>query len=180
MIKEFKDIVNEISATTASLSEVKANKIINMLLNAKRIFLSGEGRSGLMVAAFANRLTQLGLDTHISSEVTAPAISDGDLLIFNSASGTSVLLNSQAATAQQIGAQVLTFTTNVHSPLIQKSDVVISIDAQSKDSYNGSIQPMGSLFEQYSFLIFDSIVLRMLNKNHLSTKKMRQMHSNLE
>jgi 6-phospho-3-hexuloisomerase len=180
MIKEFKNIINEISATATSLSEAEVNQISDMLFTAKRIFLSGEGRSGLMIAAFANRLTQLGLDTHISSEVTAPAVSKGDLLIFNSASGTSVLLNSQAKTAQQVEVKVLTFTINKNSPLAQKSNVVVSIDAQSKDNYNGSIQPMGSLFEQYSFLMFDSIILHILNKKHLNPKKMRQMHSNLE
>ncbi|MCZ3932969.1 6-phospho-3-hexuloisomerase [Lactobacillus gasseri] len=180
MIKEFKDITNEIVATTTSLSKADMNQIINMLFSAKQIFLSGEGRSGLMIAAFANRLTQLGLNSHVSSEITAPALSNGDILIFNSASGTSALLNSQAKVSQQLGVEILTFTVNNNSPLAQKSDVVVTINAQSKDDYNGSIQPMGSLFEQCSFLIFDSIILHILNQNHLSSKKMRQMHSNLE
>ncbi|MHA6521257.1 SIS domain-containing protein, partial [Corynebacterium amycolatum] len=117
MIKEFKDITNEIVATTTSLSKADMNQIINMLFSAKQIFLSGEGRSGLMIAAFANRLTQLGLNSHVSSEITAPALSNGDILIFNSASGTSALLNSQAKVSQQLGVEILTFTVNNNSPL---------------------------------------------------------------
>lgn len=57
---------------------------------------------------------------------------------------------------------------------------MIIINAQSKDSYTGSIQPMGSLYEQYSLLLFDTLILRMLKKGYINAHKLREMHSNLE
>lgn len=180
MLSEFKAISNELQHTSCSLTVNKMDEIIQIILNAKTLFLSGEGRSGLMIAGLANRLTQIGLDTHLSSEITAPAISKNDVLIFNSASGTSTLLNSQAETAKKLGALIITFTTNENSPLAKKSDKTIIINAQSKDSYIGSIQPMGSLYEQYSLLLFDTLILRMLKKGYINAHNLREMHSNLE
>lgn len=179
-MNEFENIIDEIKRTTSSITADKADRIIQLILKSKRVFLSGEGRSGLMISGLANRLTQIGLDTHFSSEITAPAISKDDILIFNSASGTSSLLNSQAETAKKIGTSIITFTADENSPLAKKSDWVIKIDAQSKDSYQGSIQPMGSLYEQYSLLLFDALILRMLNKDYINSHELRQKHSNLE
>lgn len=42
------------------------------------------------------------------------------------------------------------------------------------------IQPMGSLYEQYSLLLFDTLILRMLKKGYINAHKLREMHSNLE
>lgn len=180
MLSEFEAIINELRHTSCSLTADEADRIIQIILSAKTLFLSGEGRSGLMIAGLANRLTQIGLNVHLSSEITTPAISKDDVLIFNSASGTSILLNSQAETAKKMGALIITFTTDSNSPLAKKSDKTIIVNAQSKDNCNESIQPMGSSYEQYSLLLFDTIILRMLNKGYISAPKLRKMHSNLE
>lgn len=180
MIKEYAKICAELNSVNSSLNDKKAEKILELIFNARKIFLSGEGRSGLMIKALANRLTQVGLQVHVATEVTAPAISKNDILIFNSASGNSVFLNSQAKSAVDLGAKVITFTANMESELCQKSDVVTLIDAQSKDENRGSIQPMGSLYEQATLLLFDSLILKAIKDRKVTNKQLRSAHSNLE
>lgn len=180
MIEEFSQICAELSTVTCNLSDQQAQNVLNLLFSAKRVFLSGEGRSGLMIRALANRLTQINLNVHVASEITCPAINTNDLLIFNSASGKSLFLISQAKSAQKAGAKVITFTANSNALLAQNSDIVININAQTKDEKQTSMQPMGSLYEQTSLLLFDSLILKALHANLISTTQMRSVHSNLE
>ncbi|MCO6532164.1 6-phospho-3-hexuloisomerase [Lactobacillus sp.] len=180
MIKEFAQICTELTTINYDLSEQKARKILQLIFSAKRVFLSGEGRSGLMIRALANRLTQAGLQVHVVSEITCPAINAEDLLILNSASGTSSFLLGQAKSAKHVGATILTFTAKRTTPLSQTSDEVIVIEAQTKDTNQNSVQPMGSLYEQASLLLFDSLILKALHANLITTRQLRDTHSNLE
>lgn len=180
MIEELKQIIQEIDKTSCDLNDNKADKILNLIFKSKSIFLSGEGRSGLMINALANRLTQIGLHTHVVTEITSPAISSEDLLIFNSASGTSDFLISQAKEAINQKVKIITFTSSSNSILSKKSNLIVTIDAQSKDENEGSIQPMGSLYEQMSLLLFDSLILKAIHKGLVTPTKLRATHSNLE
>ncbi|RMC56914.1 6-phospho-3-hexuloisomerase [Lactobacillus sp. ESL0261] len=180
MIDEFDQIINELGNIHCDLTNEKADQILRMFLNAKSIFLSGEGRSGLMINALANRLTQFGLRVHLVTEITAPAIGKDDLLIFNSASGKSSTLISQEESAKRAKAKIIVFTANKKAPLNQKCDVAVLIEAQDKDTTGSSIQPMGSLYEQSSLLLFDSLVLRALHTNLITVSQLRSVHSNLE
>lgn len=61
------------------------------------------------------------------------------------------------------------------------SDLVLEIPVQSKLSQEKtSIQPMGSLFEQYSMILFDSLVLDMMNYKKETNDTMYARHANLE
>lgn len=180
MIDEFNQICTELNVVRSNLTVDKAEAILKLIFQAHQVFLSGEGRSGLMVKALANRLTQVGLEVHVTTEITSPAIGKGDVLIFNSASGKSAFLISQAKSAKSLGAKVITFTAKEYAPLNESSDLIIGINAQSKDENLGSIQPMGSLYEQASLLIFDSLILKALNNGLVTNKQLRSTHSNLE
>src|SRR6478609_5532890 len=52
-----------------------------LITSARRIFVIGNGRSGLTIQMAAMRLMHLGLRVHMAGEVTAPALVEGDLLI---------------------------------------------------------------------------------------------------
>ncbi|MDF7639566.1 SIS domain-containing protein [Lactobacillus sp. ESL0791] len=180
MLREFKQVTAELNSVESDLTDEKAQQILEMIFSANRIFLSGEGRSGLMVKAFANRLTQMGLLVHVVTEITAPAITKNDLLIFNSASGSSSFLIAQSKSARKQKAKILTFTAATDSALSKNSDLVVRINTQSKDQIGNSVQPMGSLFEQTSLLLFDCLSLKALNEHIVTSTSLRSTHSNLE
>jgi len=94
MPQEFPDITDFMLQMTSSLEEVarnidreSANQLLEEILNAKRIYLAGAGRSGLVARAFAQRLMHLGFESYAIGETITPAFRSGDVLIAVSGSG---------------------------------------------------------------------------------------------
>ncbi|RHW52163.1 6-phospho-3-hexuloisomerase [Bombilactobacillus bombi] len=179
-MSELTNILNELDSMTDPLINNDIDKLIDSIISAKRIYLSGVGRSGLMIKAFANRLMQLGFTISVVGEISGPHTHHGDLIIFNSASGSSSNLISQAKIARDNKVKVAVITTNETSELAQQADLIIEIKAQSKFSQSTSIQPMGSLFEQSTLLLFDSLSLKLMKIMGINEQDMLKNHANLE
>lgn len=150
-----------------------------------RIFVSGIGRSGLVMRALGTRLMHLGKTVYVVGETTTPSIQAGDLLILGSGSGQTSTLLVISQKAQQEGAKILLFTTNAASPLAKMADQLVVIPAPSlKDIEGGhdlkSVQPMGTLFEQSLLIVCDIIILRLMSRIGVSAARMRERHANLE
>lgn len=101
-----------------------------------------------------------------SKEVSEPHTQPGDLLIIHSASGCSMQLLAQAKVAVSNGVKV--------------ANTVIKIAAQSKVSQTASLQPMGSLFEQMSLLLFDAISLKLMKITGTNETSLRKNHADIE
>jgi 6-phospho-3-hexuloisomerase len=152
------------------------------IFRAKRIFVAGEGRSGLVIRMFAMRLMHLGCQVYVVGETITPAITQGDLLIDFSGSGNTEHVWEIAQKAKEIGVYVASVTTQVDSPLAEIADVVIIITAPAKQdrTHQRSQQFAGSLFEQSTLLLFDAlfhVLSQNLNKN---SETLWALHTNLE
>ena len=99
------------------------------LARCKSIYITGVGRSGLVVQAFGQRLMHLGFDVHLAHEITAPAIKRGDLLVACSGTGTTLLPHYMARKARRIGARVVSLTARPTSPLAKISHLTVCIPA---------------------------------------------------
>ncbi|MBD2777781.1 6-phospho-3-hexuloisomerase [Iningainema tapete] len=153
-----------------------------IITNAQRIFVAGEGRSGLVIRMVAMRLMHLGSQVYVVGETITPAIRQGDLLIDCSGSGSTEHVWEIAQKAKEIGAYVVSVTTQVDSPLAHLAELVIEIDAAAKQdrSNQHSKQFAGSLFEQSTLLLFDAlfhVLSQNLNKN---ADTLWALHTNLE
>lgn len=179
-MENIEKIISELKNVPNPLSSTQVEEILKHIHDAKHIFISGSGRSGLMASAFANRLLQMGLSVSVVGEITSPHVKKGDVLIFNSASGSSEKLVSQAKEAKKYGITIILITTNIESSLAKLSNLVVKVDAQSKYSETESIQPMGAIFEQYSLLLFDSLVLSYMSKYQISEQIMKDNHADIE
>lgn len=177
---KIKSIINEISEVPVAITDNQVDQFCNLLNNTRHVFVSGAGRSGLMIKAFANRLLQLGYPVSVIGEVTAPHTHNKDVIIFNTASGRSQNLLIQAKEAVATGVYIIVVTTNPSSELAKLANLVLHIPAQSKVSDGESIQPMGALFEQYSLLFFDSLVLELMKSRDVNEQTMRDNHANIE
>lgn len=173
-------ILEELGNVPNPFDDQQVFNIISLIHQSKHIYLSGAGRSGLMIRAFANRLVQLGKSVSVVGEISAPRTQPNDLIIFSSASGQSSNLVSQAKSAQSFGLKSLLFTTAPSAPLSQYVDTVVQVQAQSKYSETVSSQPMGALYEQYSLLLFDSIVLEYMKAFDINEETMRNNHAVIE
>ena len=79
-------MASKIRAIAYKISDEDVRGFITELLNAKRIYVMGAGRSGLVAKAFAMRLMHLGMHAYVVGETITPALdtgrSHGNLLRF--------------------------------------------------------------------------------------------------
>jgi len=177
------EIVKELQQTLALIQDEEAEQLVNKILEAKKIFVAGAGRSGLMGKSFVMRMMHIGLDPYIVGETVTPNLEQDDIFIVGSGSGETKTLVSMVEKAKNIGATVVAVTIFPESTIGQLADITIEIPAQSKTGEvtgNISIQPMGSLFEQSLLLFYDAIILRFMDKKGINSDTMYGRHANLE
>lgn len=150
-------------------------KTVQTVNGHERIFLYGAGRSGLMLRAFAMRLSQTGRTVYVVGETVTPAIKENDLLILASASGKTPSVLRCAQTAKEVGATVYALTASYDSELAARSDAVVVLPSPTKDSAS-TTSIMGTLFEQ-SVLLFCDATVEALGED---AEQMRARHANLE
>ncbi|GGK00675.1 3-hexulose-6-phosphate isomerase [Lentibacillus kapialis] len=180
--KSSSQIIQELKYSLSTISEEEAKQLAENFLKAERIFVSGTGRSGLMLKAFAMRLMHLGFKVHVQGEITAPAITKGDLLLTGSGSGSTATPLAAAQSAKKQGAKVVLITVQKESPIGELSDDVLTINAPNKiweESFQ-SVQPMGSLFEQSLLITLDAIILLLMTETNRDSEDMLKRHANLE
>lgn len=165
-------------AITYSAIEQLAQKITDV----KRIFVVGEGRSGLVMRMAAMRLMHLGCQVYVVGETTTPSIQSTDLLIACSGSGSTETVCAIAAKAKTIGAYLVGVTVNKQSSLGQLVDLAIELAAATKqDSENARSQQFaGSLFEQSTLLFFDALFYVLSQRLNKNAQLLLAMHANLE
>lgn len=180
--KNLERILKELEISSAKIKEEQIINVISLIDPDKKIYLFGKGRSGLSAKGFANRLMHLGFQAYVIGEISTPHTKPGDLLIITSGSGETQALVSIAKKAKESGLCLAVITMNEQSTLGKMADAMIILPGDSKgnNEQKQSIQPMGSQFEQMSFLLFDSIVLKLMELFHETSDQMFLRHADLE
>ncbi|MFP3155645.1 6-phospho-3-hexuloisomerase [Lachnospiraceae bacterium ZAX-1] len=177
-------IISELSDNAKLVSEAELQSFADSILAAQRIFVSGAGRSGFISRAFSNRLMHLGLKVYFIGEPTTPSIKQDDLLIIGSGSGGTDSLVAMALKARDIGAKIALLTIFPNSTIGQIANHIVTVPGETpksnlENSFT-SFQPMGNLFEQLSWLVYDSIIIMLKEKLDISSEEMFSRHANLE
>jgi len=177
-------IQREIEQALTQLRYESCDRLTDMIMRAKRIFLAGMGRSALVIRTFAMRLMQMGFTVHVIGETTTPAIERGDILVIGSGSGETQSLVAMARKAKALNAEIALVSTQPRSSIGKTADLNVQIQAaalKSSPTFKpASVQPRGSLFEQTMFILFESIILRIAELKGLDTEQMLSKHANLE
>lgn len=173
-------ILDEIDQTLSNIKDHESGAFLTQVIEAKRIFVAGKGRSGFVANSFAMRLNQLGKHAHVIGESTTPSITENDLFVIISGSGSTEHLRLLADKAQSVGAKVALLSTNSTSTIGRMANSIIELPAGTKYDAEGSAQPLGSLFEQASQVFLDSIVLDLMMELKVNEETMQQNHANLE
>lgn len=177
------EILKELNHSANLIADEEAEKLVNGILESKKVFVAGAGRSGFMAKSFAMRMMHMGIDSYVIGETVTPNFEKEDILIIGSGSGETKSLVSMAEKAKSIGGKIATVTIFPDSTIGQLADVTIKLPGSPKDQSKGdykTIQPMGSLFEQTLLLFYDAVILRFMEKKGLDTNKMYGRHANLE
>ena len=165
-----------------SVNAAAIAQLLQALSTTKRIFVEGEGRSGLAMRMAAMRLMHLGLQDYVIGETTTPSIQSGDLLIACSGSGETEGVVAIATKAKAIGARVVAVTTQAESTLGEMADTIVQLNAAAKQdrSQQQSQQFAGSLFEQSTLLLFDALFYVLAQNMDKSAETLWSQHTNLE
>lgn len=177
-----KAVADEISFVLSNVNEEEAVTLSKNLRTAKRIFICGEGRSGLMGKAFAMRLMHGGYHVYVIGETITPSIEADDLFIAISGSGSTGTILQLALKAKEVGANVFLVTTNRDSKIASVSDGVLVIPAATKYRRSNepkTIQPLGNQFDQAVHLLLDAVIISSLQVD-ATYEKMHHRHTNLE
>lgn len=178
-------VAGEISTVLSNIDEDEALNLSSHLKEAKRVFVYGEGRSGLMGKAFAMRLMHAGFSVFVVGETITPSIEADDLLIAISGSGSTGAILQFASKAKESGANIFLVTTNKKSEIASICSGVLTIPAATKyrrSEEPATIQPLGNQFDQSVHLVLDAVIIATLQKDGEKNvyEEMTKRHSNLE
>jgi len=154
--------------------------LLKELADAKRVFLYGAGRSGLVARAFAIRLMHLGYQTYVIGETISAPVQPKDLMLLISGSGETYPVSMSAEIAHNIGATVACLTANRRSKVASLSDVVVEIKVPADADRKMSVAPLGTLFETTTWVFLDGVVAELMQRRHQSEEMMRQRHATME
>ncbi len=163
------------------LDQVRA--FMDLVISAKRVFLMGVGREGLATRGFAMRLMHLGKETHWVWDDTTPGLEPGDLFIFTSGSGEIGHIHYVAEQAKLSGVKIAVVTGSRKGKTTSLADTVLWLPAhvyKGSDDVIPSQQPMGNLFEQTLFVLFDIITMMLMEELNVSEAEMKPRHRNVE
>ncbi len=182
--KNIENILNEIRTVLFNkVEQDKVDQLIKEVLEAEKIVCCGAGRVGMAIRGFAMRLGHLGFNAYQLGDATVPSIGKKDLLIVASGSGETKTILDLVKIAKSNNSKIFLISGNPDSSMGVISNYVLQISAPSKTKeVEGlkSIQPMTSLNEQSLGILFDAIVLEIMEKTNETHDSMWNRHSNLE
>jgi 6-phospho-3-hexuloisomerase len=187
-------MASKIRAIANTISDDDTEKFIRELLNAKRIYVIGAGRSGLVAKAFAMRLMHLGLSAYVVGETITPALNKGDVMVIFSGSGRTKTVADLAETAKEIGGRICLITSNADSRIGKIADCMVIIEHHRDDVDDDALEfeirqmmgdhksfaPLGTLFETVSMIFADAVISRMMEITKTDETALKNRHTNIE
>jgi 6-phospho 3-hexuloisomerase len=186
------EIFSHLQKTQEELEKDQVEAFLQSLVQAKRVFVLGAGRSGLVGRAFAMRLMHLGMDVYVVGETITPAIRSGDAVVAISGSGETDLVVGAASIAKKAGAKIAVVTSFPDSRLGRMADVVIVLPGRARTETiseyverelageHASLAPLGTLFEISCMVFLDGVITALMSKLNKREKDLRERHANVE
>ncbi len=172
-LSHIKDQIHEI---LKNVEKNKIEKIIELFLNARNIFIYGAGRSGLVGRAFAIRLVHLGFPAFVIGETITKPVGKNDLVVLISGSGETIPVAMTAEIARRLGAKIISITANPDSHIARFADLFVILKPKKKDA---ELAPLGTLFEASTWIFLDGIVAELMARRGENENSMKKRHATL-
>lgn len=191
-------MTSRLEEAARSIDEEGANQFLNEILSAKRIYLAGAGRSGLVARAFAQRLMHLGFESYVIGETITPAFGPEDVLVAVSGSGETRSVVDACETAREIGGRICLITSTPNSHIGRITDCIVEIGSDRfknpdipRDfeirqltgqyrSISGSFAPLGTLFEIAALVFSDAVVSALMEVRHCTPEDLKSRLANVQ
>ncbi|MGA9189258.1 MAG: 6-phospho-3-hexuloisomerase [Methanosarcina sp.] len=186
-------IVVNLNDVIGRLDREAIKAMIQKVLEGKRIFVMGAGRSGLVAKAFAMRLMHLGFSAYVVGETTTPAVQPQDVVIAISGSGETHSIADLGKIVKDIGSTLITVTSKKESTLGRISDIAMILPSKTKNDLDEggylernmrgdykNLPPLGTSFEITSLIFLDSIIAQLIRLTGASEAELKSRHTNIE
>ena len=172
-------VIKKISQILDATDLAYAEQMTEMFDGARRIFISGAGRSKLVGNFLGMRLMHSGYDVSMVGEIVTPSIKNGDLLIIISGSGETEQLVAFTNKAKSVGAKIVLICSKAESTIGNLADGVFQIGKQELyEKVKG--MPMGTVFELSTLCFLEAVVSHLIWEKEIPEEKMRERHANME
>ena len=179
----FKTILAGNTALLDAVARESLTALAHELHTARRVFLTGAGRSGLIMQLFAIRLGHLGMDVTILGLPIVPPVGPGDLFLAASGSGATAVTVQRVRQAKDLGARIGAFTARADGELAALADVCVLLPVPAKNSGHalGATQLYdGAFFEQGAFLITEALFHELALFRGAGADELWARHANVE
>ncbi|HKM41934.1 MAG TPA: 6-phospho-3-hexuloisomerase [Methanocorpusculum sp.] len=187
-------MASRIDSIAQQISSEEVDAFLQAILTAKRIYVMGAGRSGLVAKSFAMRLMHTGFTAYVVGETITPAVGPGDLIIGFSGSGNTKTIADIAETAKGLGAEFALVSSNPESRMGKLADYVIKIETQRDpvtcDAHEYEIRqmlgehrsfaPLGTIFETTSLVFGDAAISTLMDMKKIEEVDLKRRHTNIE
>jgi 6-phospho-3-hexuloisomerase len=187
-------MASKVRSIANAISGEEVEGLIHEILSARRVYVMGAGRSGLVAKAFAMRLMHLGLTSYVVGETVTPALAEGDLVVVFSGSGETKTVADIAESAKEIGGRLCLITAKRESRIGRIADCCVVIESQ-RDTIGDetaefeirqmmgkhkSFAPLGTLFETASVIFADAVISRLMEIKEINVETLKGRHVNIE
>ena len=205
MTEEFSDIpvfmdqmAESIRKTIATLDRTETLAFFNRMLLAKRIYVAGAGRSGLIARAFAMRMLHLGFDVYVVGETITPALQPDDTLVVFSGSGETQTMATYCRTVKELGGNVCLITASPDSTMSRIADCVVNLgdltgyyrgdtstfeERQMTGQYrsvSAAFAPLGTMFEALALIFSDAVISALMEARKEGATELKRRLTNME
>ena len=184
MSSTYQGALNELGSVFEKIDDDRVNNAIELIVRARKIVVFAGGREKLQIMGFAMRMFHMGLDISVEGDMTTPPVGNGDLLIVSAGTGYISTALALMEVAKNSSASILMITAQPSGKCSKYADFILELPAQTmaddQRKKRSSVLPMGSLYEGALFILFEVMVLRLIDKLNMNSEFMRSNHTNLE
>ena len=179
----FKTILDGNAALLDAVARESLTALAHELHTARRVFVTGAGRSGLIMQLFAIRLGHLDIDVTIMGLPIVPPVGPGDLFLAASGSGATEVTVQRVRKAKALGARIGAFTAQADGELAALADVCVLLPVPAKNSGHALAATQlydGAFFEQGTFLITEALFHELALFRGAGAGELWARHANVE
>lgn len=136
-IKYEKLILHEIRTAMEAVDPKSVEALVNAILEADTVFLTGVGRVLISLQALCKRLNHMGIPAYCVGALNEPAATDKSLLIVGSGSGESVCPVAIVKKAAAIGVKIAHIGSNANSSMKENTYCIRKDSCKDKAEFAG-------------------------------------------
>ncbi|WP_421909426.1 6-phospho-3-hexuloisomerase [Methanolacinia petrolearia] len=191
-------MTDEISRRIEEISDDEISSFTSSILTARRIYVAGAGRSGLIARAFAMRLMHIGLESYVVGETVTPAMEPGDAGVVFSGTGETNSMVDIAESTKALGGTLCLITSHRGSSIGKLADYIVEIPLEPPEDrewpntfevrqltggYKSLFQPLaaiGTFFETAAMIFSDALIADLMDIRKCGIEEVMKRLSNIQ